>query len=145
MEKAPPLKSLCSSMNRQKDRFYSSAGIFPKTGENLSDNTGAIYKWSFRIPKQLFNPKMKVQDILCEPLKNFGLLAKGQDRSKAEELLCLVGLDSSFIDRFPHHMSGGQRQRVAIARALSLDPEIVICDEATSALDVSIQKVLLNS
>jgi peptide/nickel transport system ATP-binding protein len=111
-------------------------------GESLRQHRRHI-QMVFQDPEAAFNPKMKVQDILCEPLKNFGLLAKGQDRSKAEELLCLVGLDSSFIDRFPHHMSGGQRQRVAIARALSLDPEIVICDEATSALDVSIQKSII--
>ena len=65
---------------------------------------------------------MRVLDILTEPMMNFGLLQKRERRAKAAELLCMVGLPETFMDRYPHNMSGGQRQRIGIARALSLEP-----------------------
>lgn len=94
----------------------------------------------FQDPAAAFNPKMRVRDILCEPLLNFGLIRKSECAAKAAELLRMVELPEEFADRYPHSMSGGQRQRLGIARALSLEPEVVICDEATSALDVSVQE-----
>lgn len=97
----------------------------------------------FQDPTAAFNPKMRIAQIICEPLLNFNLIQKSQVKAKAAELLKLVELPADFVDRYPHNMSGGQRQRVAIARALALEPEIIVCDEATSALDVSVQAKII--
>ena len=97
----------------------------------------------FQDPTAAFDPKMKIADIICEPLLNFNLIKKSQIKQKARELLELVELPADFTDRYPNNMSGGQRQRVAIARALALEPEIIVCDEATSALDVSVQAKII--
>lgn len=97
----------------------------------------------FQDPSTAFNPRMRIKDIICEPLLNFGRIKKAEVEERARELLAMVELPPDFADRFPHNMSGGQRQRVAIARALALEPELIVCDEATSALDVSVQDSII--
>jgi oligopeptide/dipeptide ABC transporter ATP-binding protein len=97
----------------------------------------------FQDPLGSMNPKMKVGEIICEPLLNYGRIKRSERDAKARELLEMVELPGDFAHRYPHNMSGGQRQRVAIARALALEPEIIIMDEATSALDVSVQKTIV--
>jgi oligopeptide transport system ATP-binding protein len=99
----------------------------------------------FQDPYSSLNPRMKVGDILNEPMKVHGIEPDAGRRSaKVRELLSICGLHPRFADRYPHEMSGGQRQRVGIARALALEPEFIVCDEAVSALDVSIQAQVVN-
>ena len=111
-------------------------------GEALRQNRQHI-QMVFQDPSSSFNPKMKIRDIVCEPLLNFGRIQRKEADAACRRLLEMVELPGDFADRYPHNMSGGQRQRVAIARALALEPEILILDEATSALDVSVQKSII--
>ncbi|PTM55246.1 ABC transporter ATP-binding protein [Phreatobacter oligotrophus] len=99
----------------------------------------------FQSPFASLNPRWRVDRIIAEPIRAFGLMS--DSREIAEEvgrLLRTVGLDPADGTKFPHEFSGGQRQRVAIARALASRPEFIVCDEPTSALDVSVQAQILN-
>ena len=133
-------------MNMQKPTsgkiIFHGEDITKLTGENKRQNYRRI-QMVFQDPTAAFNPKMKIRDIVCEPLLNFDLISKNDVDTKARELLMQVDLPPDFVNRYPHNMSGGQRQRVAIARALALEPEIIACDEATSALDVSVQDTII--
>ena len=121
--------------------LFKGKDITKMKGEELRKNRRNV-QMVFQNPSTSFNPKMKVGDIICEPLMNFGLIKKKEKDAVARKYLEMVELPGDFADRYPHNMSGGQRQRVAIARALALEPEILILDEPTTGLDPQTRKTL---
>ncbi|HEY9345193.1 MAG TPA: ATP-binding cassette domain-containing protein, partial [Inquilinus sp.] len=99
----------------------------------------------FQDPYASLNPRWRVDRIVAEPIRAFGLSSsQAETVEKVAELLRRVGLDPRDGRKFPHEFSGGQRQRICIARALASEPEFIVCDEPTSALDVSVQAQILN-
>ena len=98
----------------------------------------------FQDPYASLDPRMKIRDVLLEPLEIHGIGSKQERLKKVDEILDIVGLGGHYAQRYPHEFSGGQRQRIGIARSLILHPSLIVADEPVSALDVSIQSQIIN-
>ena len=127
------------------------AGQIFFSGKNLSSMKGLERRkvsknlhMIFQDPGGSLNPRMKVGQLIAEPLEIHRIGTRDSRRQRVSEILSAVGLTAADADRFPHEFSGGQRQRIAIARAVVTEPALILADEPVSALDVSLQAQILN-
>lgn len=123
---------------------YSGEAVLSKTGITIRSKNNFLkeVQMIFQDPYSSLDPKFKISDILHEAVKKSNFT--GCITSRLLELLNMVGMKESDLDKYPHEFSGGQKQRICIARALAVEPKIIVCDEPTSALDMSIQAQILN-
>ncbi len=122
---------------------FESANFLKVSGRQLRTLRKDI-QMIFQDPYASLDPRMTVGQILRQPFDIHNVGTNKEKEVRVKELLDLVGLKPSHVNRYPHEFSGGQRQRICIARAIALNPKLIICDEPVSALDVSIQAQILN-
>lgn len=125
------------------EAIFQGNDIFKLNSMNLR-NTRKDMQIIFQDPYSSLNPRMTIGSIIGDSLELHGIATGDEKFEKTKELLVKVGLQASYINRYPHEFSGGQRQRIGIARAVALHPQFVVCDEAVSALDVSVQAQVIN-
>lgn len=124
-----------------RDKCITNTRVYKKEKSFINKNIQLIFQDS----TSALNPRMKVGDIIAEPLKIQKIYKNKEERyEKVKRILSLVGLDENIINKYPSEFSGGQRQRIQIARAICIDPEFIIADEPIASLDVSIQAQIVN-
>ena len=123
--------------------FFEGRDVFGFAGDQLKNYRHKVQA-VFQDPFSSLSPRLKVKDIISEPLKVDGKLSKAELEERVSKAIKLVGLGQAMMNVFPHELSGGQRQRVAIARAISTEARLILLDEPTSALDVSVRVQIVN-